>query len=98
MSRRICVELYREIVALRQQLAMFKSRGRQPRIRPADRAFWVVLRQLWSRWTEALVTVKPETAIFTSATRQSRPVCRDLAARPLRVRPCRAMPIGGDSR
>ena len=65
---------------------------------PADRAFWVVLRQLWSRWTEALVTVKPETAIFTSATRQSRPVCRDLAARPLRVRPCRAMPIGGDSR
>jgi len=50
-----------ENLALRQQLAAFKSRGTQPRIRGADRAFWVVLRRLWSRWADALVIVKPDT-------------------------------------
>jgi len=43
-----------EIIALRQQLATFKARDRQPRIRPADRAFWVVLRRVWVRWAVAL--------------------------------------------
>ena len=36
---------------------------RRPLIRPADRAFWVVLRRLWSGWADALVIVKPETVI-----------------------------------
>jgi hypothetical protein len=56
-------ELVLENLALRQQLAAFKSRGRSPRIRAADRAFWVVLRRFWSRWTDALVIVKPDTVV-----------------------------------
>jgi hypothetical protein len=28
-----------------------------------DRLFWVVLRQLWSRWAEALIIVNPDTVV-----------------------------------
>ena len=35
-----------ENLALRQQRATFKSRGKQARIRSADRAFWLVLHRL----------------------------------------------------
>ena len=52
-----------ENLALRQQLAAFRSRGRSPRIRPADRAFWLVLRRVWSAWRDALVFVKPDTVV-----------------------------------
>ena len=52
-----------ENLALRQQLAAFKSRGRSPRIRPTDRAFWLVLRRVWSAWRDALVFVKPDTVV-----------------------------------
>jgi len=52
-----------ENLALRQQLAAFTSRRKQPRIRPADRAFWLVLRRLWARWADALVFVKPDTVV-----------------------------------
>jgi putative transposase len=52
-----------ENLALRQQLAAFLSRGRTPRLRPADRAFWVFLLRYWSRWRDALVFVKPETVV-----------------------------------
>ena len=34
-----------------------------PRIRPADRVFWIALRRVWSRWAEVLVIVKPETVV-----------------------------------
>jgi len=43
-------DLIVENVVLRQQLAAYKAHGRHPRIRAADRAFWVVLRQLRDRW------------------------------------------------
>jgi transposase InsO family protein len=36
---------------------------RRPLISPIDRAFWVMLRRLWSRWAAAIVIVKPETVI-----------------------------------
>src|SRR6266513_3575362 len=55
-------ELILENLALRQQLATVLQK-RRPRIGPADRAFWVVLRRLWSRWSDAIVIVKPETVI-----------------------------------
>jgi putative transposase len=55
-------ELLLENIALRQQLATMVQRGR-PRIRPVDRAFWVALRRVWSRWADILVIVKPETVI-----------------------------------
>ncbi len=33
------------------------QKGR-PRIRPVDRAFWIALRRVWSRWADILVIVK----------------------------------------
>ncbi len=50
-------------LALRQQLATYAQKGPRPRITPADRAFWVLLSQLWSGWKEALVIVQPETVV-----------------------------------
>ncbi len=55
-------ELILENLALRQQLATLVQK-RRPLIMPAERAFWVVLRRLWSRWAAAIVIVKPETVI-----------------------------------
>jgi hypothetical protein len=37
--------------------------GRRPRITAVDRCFWLALRRWWSRWTELLVFVKPETVV-----------------------------------
>jgi hypothetical protein len=54
-------ELLLENIALRQQLATMVQRNR-PRIRPADRVFWIILRRVWSR-AELLVIVKPETVV-----------------------------------
>ena len=57
--------LHAEILALRHQLLVLQ-RSRRPhkvRLGMADRAFWVLLSQLWSGWTSALVIVKPETVI-----------------------------------
>ena len=48
-------------LALRQQLAVLAQAGRRPRLTSLDRAFWVLLRQLWPRWREVLVVVQPET-------------------------------------
>jgi putative transposase len=55
-------ELLLENLALRQQLATMVQRNR-PRIRPAERVFWIALRRVWSRWAEVLVIVKPETVV-----------------------------------
>jgi hypothetical protein len=54
--------LVAENLALRQQLAVLRV-GRRAPLRPLDRAFWVVLSQVWSRWAEALAVVKPATVI-----------------------------------
>ena len=51
-----------ENLILRQQLSTVLQK-RRPRIGPVDRAFWVVLRHVWARWSDALVIVKPETVI-----------------------------------
>ena len=69
-----------ENLALRQQLAAFARSGRRPRVSHVDRCFWIALRRLWPRWSEALVFVKPETVIrwhragFPRWTGQKRPV------------------------
>jgi putative transposase len=55
-------ELLLENIALRQQLATMVQSGR-PRIGPVDRAFWIALRRVWSRWADILVIVKPETVV-----------------------------------
>ena len=50
-------------LALRQQLAVLRQAGRRPTLTSLDRGFWVLLRQLWSRWREVLVVVQPETVV-----------------------------------
>ncbi len=52
-----------EIVALRQQISVLKRTNHRPRLTPWDQLFWVFLRRVWSRWTEVLVVVKPETVV-----------------------------------
>jgi len=54
--------LVAENLVLRQQLAVLKV-GRRPRLRPVDRAFWVVVSRVWSRWMDVLAVVKPATVI-----------------------------------
>jgi putative transposase len=52
-----------ENLALRQQLAILRRCAPRPRLRPFDRAFWVLLSRRWSRWADALAIVKPATVI-----------------------------------
>jgi len=50
-----------ENLALRQQLAVLKRRHPQPRFPLSDRWFWMVLKQFWSGWKQALILVQSET-------------------------------------
>jgi putative transposase len=52
-----------ELLALRQQLAVYQRSIPRPRLRLRDRLFWTSLSRLWSRWREVLVIVKPSTVI-----------------------------------
>jgi putative transposase len=52
-----------EILALRQQLAVFNRTVKRPKLRQRDRLFWVALAKLWKGWPGALVIVKPETVV-----------------------------------
>src|SRR5260370_17285364 len=56
-------DLVIENLALRQQLAVVAHTGRRGRLTGADRLFWGTLRRVWTRWSDVLVLVKPETAI-----------------------------------
>jgi hypothetical protein len=55
--------LVAENLALRQPLAVLRRKTKRPQLVPLDRAFWVVLSRVWSRWAETLTIVKPETVI-----------------------------------
>ncbi|MGO8931812.1 MAG: integrase, partial [Limisphaerales bacterium] len=57
------LELLMENLALRQQLAVFKRKRSRPGLRTADRAFWVLLRQVWRDWADALIVVQPDTVV-----------------------------------
>jgi hypothetical protein len=52
-----------EVLALRQQVAVFKRKQPRPTLSCFDRLFWTILRQVWPRWSDVLVIVKPETVI-----------------------------------
>jgi putative transposase len=52
-----------EILALRQQIVVLKRKRSRPRLNQFDRLFWIILRGVWSRWTEVVVAVKPETVV-----------------------------------
>ena len=56
-------EMALENLALRQQLTVFKRHCPRPRLRKADRLFWVLLSKSWKDWQRALIIVKPETVV-----------------------------------
>jgi transposase InsO family protein len=72
-----------ENLPLRHQLAVVQRATPRPRLRPVDRAFWVLLSRGWSRWTDVLAIVKPATVVAWHRrgfarfwARKSRPVGR----------------------
>src|SRR5215471_14782926 len=52
-----------EMLALRHQIVVLQRQNPKPKLKPADRRFWVALSQFWSRWRSALWIVKPATVI-----------------------------------
>jgi transposase InsO family protein len=52
-----------ENLALRHQLGVLQRTAPRPRLRPADRVFWVLLARLWHGWAEVVAIVQPETVI-----------------------------------
>jgi len=52
-----------ENLALRQQLAMFKQARPRPMPTDADRAFWVLLRRIWAKWSDTLIVVTQDTVV-----------------------------------
>jgi len=53
------------IIALQQQLEVYRREqgGKRLQLTDDERRFWVMLRKRWPRWREALVIVKPKTAV-----------------------------------
>jgi hypothetical protein len=60
---KITSNLAAENLALRQQLVVMKRVNKRPKIRRADRLFWVVLSRIWTPWRKSLVIVKPDTVV-----------------------------------
>jgi putative transposase len=52
-----------ENLALRHQLVILRRTVPRPRLRTADRLFWVLLSRLWAGWTDAISVVQPATVI-----------------------------------
>ena len=50
-------------MALREQLAVYQRQVPRPRLRRADRMFWVWLSRHLARWRSALVIVHPDTVL-----------------------------------
>jgi len=48
-----------EVLALRHQVAVLKRKRQRTRLTRIDRLLWITLRSAWSRWSDALVIVKP---------------------------------------
>ncbi len=55
--------LVAENLLLRQQLAILGRATPRPWLRPIDRAFWVVVSRILSRWADSLAIVQPATVI-----------------------------------
>src|SRR6516162_10221531 len=52
-----------ENLALRQQLLALHSQRPRRRLSTPHKLFWIVLRRLWSGWTQPLVLVTPKTVV-----------------------------------
>ena len=57
------VDIALEVLALRQQVAILKRQRPRPPLTCFDRFLWSTLRQVWPRWSDVLVIVKPETVV-----------------------------------
>jgi hypothetical protein len=55
--------LVAENLCLRQQLLVLQRRHPQPRLRNADRQFWICASRLFAGWRNSLLIVKPETVL-----------------------------------
>ena len=51
------------ILALRQQLCVYKRKWKPPKLRNRDRLFWSLLSRIWRDWRSELILVRPETVI-----------------------------------
>src|SRR5262249_52557728 len=79
-------QLALENPALRQQLAVYKRRATRPRLRRADRLFWLALARVWAGWKQPLIIVTPDTVLRWQR-RRFREYWTKLSARPSRGRP-----------
>jgi hypothetical protein len=52
-----------QILALRQQLAVYKRKAKKPRLRNTDRPFCSLLSMVWRGWASELILVRLETVI-----------------------------------
>ena len=57
------LSLQTEIMALHQQLFIYKRKDKKPQIKPTDRMFWSWFSKMWAGWKESLYFVKPATVI-----------------------------------
>ena len=57
------LDLSLEVLALRQQVAVLKRKRRRPMLSRLDRLFWIMMRIVWSRWSDVLDIVQPATVI-----------------------------------
>jgi hypothetical protein len=51
------------ILALRQQLSIYKRKSKKPVLRNKDRLFWFLLSKVWRDWASEIILVRPETVI-----------------------------------
>ncbi len=51
------------LLAMHQQLAVYKRAGKKPKIKEQDRIFWMILSRFWTEWKSRLIIVKPETVL-----------------------------------
>ena len=56
-------DLLLENLALRQQLSTFLIKKSKPQLTDLDRSFWVALKQVFRKWMDSLIIVKPKTVI-----------------------------------
>jgi hypothetical protein len=55
--------LVAENLCLRQQLLVYQRRRPRPRLRDADRRFWILARRWFSGWRGTLLVARPETVL-----------------------------------
>src|SRR6266404_298136 len=79
-------QLALENLALHQQLAVYKRTMTRPRLRTADRFFWVGLARVWAGWRQPLAIVTPDTVLRWQR-RRFREHWTKLSGRPTRGRP-----------